>query len=109
MKKPRLTISALFLFFTLIAVSAQNPPTDVTLTANPLFQKNCARCHGKSAEGHHHFGGPSLVSDKIASSSTDDLTKIINNGRGHMPKYSNKLTPQEIDDLVRQIKELNKK
>jgi mono/diheme cytochrome c family protein len=87
---------------------AQNPPTDTGLLANPVYLKNCAKCHGKTAEGRH-FGGPALVSAKTAAASTDDLRNIIANGKGHMPKYTGKLTPEEINSLVAQIQTLNKK
>jgi mono/diheme cytochrome c family protein len=93
----------LTLFIALIAVSAQTPSSDTTLSANPVFQKNCAKCHGKTAEGRH-FGGPSLVSEKTVASSADELRSIIANGKGHMPKYTGKLTSEEIDTLVQQIK-----
>jgi mono/diheme cytochrome c family protein len=99
---------SLFLFLLLTTISAQTPPSEASLTANPVFQKNCAKCHGKTAEGRH-FGGPSLSSDKAATASTEDLRNIISNGKGHMPKYSGKLTSEEIDTLVQQIKSLNKK
>ena len=85
---------------------AQTPPSGQTLTANPVFQKNCAKCHGKTAEGRH-FGGPSLFLDKPVSAA--DLRNIITNGKGRMPKYAGKLTPEEIDTLVQQIEALNKK
>jgi mono/diheme cytochrome c family protein len=78
------------------------------LTANPVFQKNCAKCHGKTAEGRH-FGGPSLTSGKATTASAEDLRNIISNGKDHMPRYSGKLTSEEIDTLVQQIKSLNKK
>jgi mono/diheme cytochrome c family protein len=90
------------------ALSAQAPPTDASLTTNPIFEKQCAKCHGKTAEGRH-FVGPALISEKVAAASPDDLTKIINNGKGHMPKYADKLKPEEIDTLVQQIKSANKK
>jgi mono/diheme cytochrome c family protein len=93
------------LFFILSAGSTQTPPSDASLTANPIFQKNCAKCHGKTAEGRH-FGGPSLISEKTTS--TDDLRNIITNGKGRMPKYVSKLTSAEIETLVQQIKTLNK-
>jgi mono/diheme cytochrome c family protein len=54
------------LFSALIPCPAQTAPSDTTLGANPVFQKNCAKCHGKTAEGRH-FGGPSLISDKATS------------------------------------------
>ncbi len=78
------------------------------MTSNPVFEKNCARCHGKTAEGRH-FHGPALISEKAAAASPDDLRGIITNGKGHMPKYTGKLSPEEIDTLVQQIKAANKK
>jgi mono/diheme cytochrome c family protein len=73
------------------------------LTENPVFQKNCAKCHGKTGEGRH-FGGPSLVSEKTTSTPADELRTIVSNGKHHMPKYAGKLTPEEIDTLVQEIK-----
>jgi mono/diheme cytochrome c family protein len=102
LKTSRLTIAVCSLFFALTAVSAQTPPSDATLTANPVFQKSGAKCHGRTAEGHY-FGGPSLISEKTSATSADGLRNIITNGKGHMPKYAGKLTAEEIDTLVQQI------
>ena len=108
MKISRLTIAICFVSFTLPAIFAQTPSSEMTLTANPVFQKNCTKCHGKSAEGRT-FGGPSLVSDKVVATSAEELRTIIANGKHHMPKYAGKLTPEEIDTLVQEIKATNKK
>jgi len=97
-----------FVLFVLRAAFAQTPPSDSSLTANPVFTKDCAKCHGKTAEGRH-FGGPSLISEKTAAASADDLRDIIANGKGHMPKFVSKLTSEEIDTLVAQVQALNKK
>jgi mono/diheme cytochrome c family protein len=88
--------------------SAQTASPGATLTSNPVYEKNCAKCHGKTAEGRH-FGGPSLLAENTTAKSSDDLSKIINNGKGRMPKYASKLTPEEVDTLVQQIRALNKK
>jgi mono/diheme cytochrome c family protein len=96
------------LSFAFAEAVAQTSTSDSILIANPVFQKNCAKCHGKTAEGRH-FGGPSLISDKTFSASTEDLRNIIADGQGRMPKYAGKLTSEEIDSLVRQIKALHKK
>jgi mono/diheme cytochrome c family protein len=105
-------MKALRLIFSLLFVStvvlAQTPHADTSLTANPTFQKDCAKCHGKTAEGRH-FGGPSLISEKTYASSNDDLRNVITNGKGRMPKYASKLSPEEINTLVQQIKALSKK
>jgi mono/diheme cytochrome c family protein len=95
-------------FFTSIAAYSQSQPSDTTLTANPIFVKNCAKCHGGNAEGRH-FRGPSLISEKVAAASEDDLRNIITNGKGHMPKYKGKLASDEIDTLVQEVKAQNKK
>ena len=99
-------VSASFLFFA--TASAQTPPAESGLLANSAYVKNCAKCHGKTAEGRH-FGGPGLISAKTAAASTDDLRNVIANGKGHMPKFTGKLAPEEIDSLVAQIQALNKK
>ncbi len=102
MKTSRLIIAVCSLFFALTTVSAQTPPSDATLTANPVFQKSCTKCHGKTAEGRH-FGGPSLISERTAATFAD-LRNLITNGKSRMPKYASKLTSEEIDTLVQQIR-----
>lgn len=106
MKTSRLAIAVSFLAFALGVACAQS--SDTGLTANPVFQKDCAKCHGKTAEGRH-FGGPSLISEKTSSTAPNDLRNIIANGKHRMPKYAGKLPPKEIDTLVEQIAAANKK
>ena len=107
MRTSRFSIAVFSLLLILTAAFSQTPPpADTTLIANPVFQSNCAKCHGKTAEGRH-FGGPSLVSGKIASTSTADLHNIVTSGKGRMPKYASKLTSEQIDMLIQQIKTLN--
>jgi mono/diheme cytochrome c family protein len=103
-----LTIAIALSLLAFTTTFAQNPAADQTLLANPVYVKNCAKCHGKTAGGHH-FAGPSLISDKTAAVSTEDLRNLIANGKGHMPKFAGKLTAEEIDTLVQQIQALNKK
>ena len=112
MKLGRFTgVACLLLSAFALSANAQTapPPSDAAnssagLTASPIYQKNCSKCHGKNAEGKHLFGGPALTSEKTASMSADDLRNIITKGKGHMPKYSGKLAPNEIDALVEQIR-----
>src|SRR6478752_4863432 len=60
---------------TLFFSAAAPAQTETTLTANLVYEKNCAKCHGKTAGGRH-FGGPALVSEKVASASADDLRSM---------------------------------
>jgi len=58
----------------------QSPPM-IGSAREPVYVKDCAKCHGKTAEGRH-FGGPSLISDKPGRI-TRDLRNVIANGKGH--------------------------
>ena len=109
MKAFRLGIAISSLVFVVAITFAQTSSAPVTgLTSNPAYEKNCAKCHGKNATGRH-FGGPSLISAKVPSASGDDLRNIIAGGKGHMPKFAGKLTPDEIAALAGEIKALNGK
>lgn len=104
--KPTLHILCLSALLCTIALSQDQKAS--SLTANPVYRQNCAKCHGDAAEGRH-FHGPSLVSAKSAAASADDLRTIITNGKHHMPKFGGKLSASDIDALVEQIKASNTK
>ena len=108
MKTYQLVIAPFFVLIGFTTVSAQVPASDASITTNPAYQKNCAQCHGKTAEGRT-FAGPSPISKKAAATDAEDLRNIIANGKGRMPKFASKLTPEEIDALVRQVQTLNGK
>ncbi|MGA2353115.1 MAG: cytochrome c [Terriglobales bacterium] len=105
MKTIRLAIAIYAIYLLPIGVSGQMPSSGASLIDNPVYQRNCAKCHGNAATGRH-FRGPSLISEKAAA---EELRNIISNGKGHMPKFAGKLAPEEIDQLVEQINALNKK
>lgn len=102
-KTIRVTIAVYAICLLPVGVSAQTNDSDGSLIHNPVYQQHCAKCHGKTATGRR-FGGPSLTSQNVTSASSDDLRNIISNGKGHMPKFAGKLKPEEIDQLVAQIK-----
>ena len=54
---------------------------------NLLYNVHCASCHGRERSGHPESGYPSLVNlaEKFAR---PDLQKIITNGRGMMPGFT---------------------
>jgi mono/diheme cytochrome c family protein len=97
------SLSLYFVISAHVMVFPQTPRSNSTLTANPVFEKNCAKCHGKNSTGRH-FGGPSLLSEKVKAASPEDLREVITNGKGRMPKFAGKLPPEEIEALVQQIK-----
>lgn len=102
MRTLRLSAAALsVLLFALTPALARDGNNE--LSSNPVFEKNCAKCHGKTARGRH-MRGPSLVSTKVTGAASADLRAIITEGKKRMPKFEGNLTPDEIDTLVEQIK-----
>ncbi len=71
-----------------------------------LYKSKCAMCHGadgKKAAGHD------LASADVQKESDADLTAVITKGTPpKMPKYGDKLKPEEIKGLVAYIRTLKK-
>jgi cytochrome c6 len=74
--------------------------------AADIYKSKCAMCHGadgKKAAGHD------LSSADVQKESDADLTAVITNGKApKMPKYGDKLKPEEIKGLVAYIRTLKK-
>ena len=86
---------------------AASPKPESALASNPVYQQNCAKCHGKTAQGRF-MAGPSLASDKVVNASDDELRDIITHGHHRMPKFEGKLSSEVINKLVYQIKSRTK-
>lgn len=91
------------------AAAKERPAKAIDLIDNPVYEKNCAKCHGKTAEGKHFGGGPSLLTDTVAAMSPDSIRHIISEGQKKMPKFGEKLAEDDINGLVDQIKAANAK
>jgi len=72
--------------------------------AAALYKSKCAMCHGpdgKKAAGHD------LSSAAVQKESDAELTAVITDGKApKMPKYGDKLKPEEIKGLVAHIRSL---
>jgi mono/diheme cytochrome c family protein len=79
----------------------------VSISGKDLFQKHCVRCHGENGEGGK---GPALNTEKKQAKWRDSDKKLIekiSKGGFGMPKFSKKLTSEEIKaiaDYVRTLK-----
>lgn len=83
---------------------------DEFATARVTFKKDCSVCHGedgtgglKTVEGKK-LKVPNFREGHALKHSNEDFVKQINNGGDGMPKFKDKLTPEEINDLVRFIR-----
>ncbi len=90
-----------FTFATALAVVLSIPVSAHAQDAAALYKSKCAMCHGadgKKAAGHD------LTSAAVQKS---DLVAVITNGKApKMPKYGDKLKPEEIKGLADYIKTL---
>ena len=79
-------------------------PTQAQDASAATYKSKCAMCHGadgKKAAGHD------LSSADVQKESDADLTAVIANGKApKMPKYGDKLKPEEIKGLVAYIRTL---
>jgi mono/diheme cytochrome c family protein len=74
------------------------------------FKAKCAMCHGPDGKGQTTMGKNMNIRDlgsaEVQAQSDADLTNIVTNGKGKMPKYDGKLTKDQISDLVKYIRTL---
>lgn len=95
---PLLTIA------TALAVVLALPLSAQAQDAGALYKSKCAMCHG--ADGKK-TAGHDFTSAAVQKESDADLEAVITNGKPpKMPKYGDKLKPEEIKGLVAYIRTL---
>ena len=98
------------------APSAAQTPAPATSTPDELaaartnFQKTCVACHGETGEGGlvtvegKKLKVPSFKSAHAAKEPDSEFIKQIHEGGDGMPAFKDKLSEQEIADLVRFVR-----
>ena len=79
------------------------PSDPVLAEGQTVYNQNCASCHGRSGNGGL---GPKL-SNRVADAypNIDDQIAVIDNGRGSMPKFEGRLTPEQVEAVARYTRE----
>ena len=86
-------------------------PAGEIAAAGVTYKQVCARCHRAAGEGGVlevegvKLKIPSLIEGKAAKDTDRQLAKQIAEGGGGMPAFKSRLRPDQIDDLVRYIRE----
>ena len=98
------------------APSAAQTPAATTATPDELaaakanYQKTCIACHGETGEGGpvtvegKRLKVPSFKAAHALKDSDKDFTEQIKEGGDGMPAFKDKLSEQEIADLVKLIR-----
>jgi len=76
------------------------------------YKAKCQMCHGADgtppAAMAKSMGIKDLKSDEIQKQSDADLKGTVEKGKGKMPGFAGKLTPAQIDDVVKFVHSLKK-
>ncbi len=81
--------------------------------AKTTFDAQCAKCHGKDGHAKTTRGRLSHARDMTNASWQSEVTderlfNSIGKGKGKMPAYGKKLSEDQIDALVRYVRQLKR-
>lgn len=73
-----------------------------------LYETKCAQCHGKDGVAKPPGTGSRNFNDPVfqGSSTVEAIVKITSEGRGKMPGYRSKLSPEQIQAVAAHVKSL---
>jgi mono/diheme cytochrome c family protein len=92
------------------AAPAATATPDPLAAARANYTKNCEPCHGPNAEGglvkveNKQIKVPSLKRDHAVKLTDDHIAHMITNGEEEMPPFKDKMSQQEIADLVKFVR-----
>ncbi len=106
----RLAPAVFFFSLTILALSsAARGQSD----AAKVYKTNCVLCHAADGSGNSPSGkalkAKDLKSDDVQKQTDAALSEVITKGRGKMPAFGSKLSPDVINSLVAYIRQLPKK
>jgi mono/diheme cytochrome c family protein len=77
-----------------------------------IFKSKCVLCHGGDGTGNTPLGkqlqAANLHSKEVQRLSDDEMHKIIHDGQANMPPFEDKLTDDEIDQVIQYVREFGK-
>lgn len=91
-----------------IAKATATPDEFAFARAN--YAKHCSKCHGDEGKGglvkveDVKLKVPSLVAGHALKHTDEDFVEQINKGGDGMPKFEDKLSPEEINAMVRFVR-----
>jgi len=99
--KKALTLMLVLLVAALVVPTAW---ADATPDGAAIYKSKCAMCHGANGEGK-----ASMKTVQFPASLTEaEIAKITDAGKGKMPAYKGKLSPDEISQVAKHVKTLAK-
>jgi mono/diheme cytochrome c family protein len=92
----------------------EKPRNDLAAAATagkPLYEKNCAFCHGATgaSDGTFEPKPPRIDSGEVLQDTDDEIFLVIKNGKGKAMPAMKRLTDEEIRQIVAFVRTLAKK
>ncbi|MDQ3816554.1 MAG: cytochrome c [Acidobacteriota bacterium] len=90
--------------------TASATPQDELADAKKSYAQVCANCHGDHGEGGpvkiegKTLKVPSLKEGHALKHSDEEFVKQITKGGGGMPPFKDKLTPEQINNIVKYLR-----
>jgi len=90
-----------------------SPPADSpAIQGERVYASNCSVCHAADGSANTPIGKnkkiPDLRSREVQAQSENQLTDIVTNGKGKMRPFKERLTPEQIQQVVAYLRELPK-
>jgi mono/diheme cytochrome c family protein len=86
-----------------VLLFANEPDTAEATTGEEVFTASCARCHGPEGEGGV---GPRLAGTVVVEyPDIEDQVAVVRDGRGSMPSFRDRLTPEQVQAVVAYTRE----
>ena len=115
MKCSRVTVPFFVSCFFVVGLAAQftSAATGNAAKGKIVYDTNCLPCHGERGKGDGPVGAAlrppptPLISPKTRARSDSDLLTIIREGRAAMPAWKNRLTDEDIQNVLAYIRSLS--
>lgn len=92
--------------------ASPSAPVDEFAAARANYSKNCEGCHGPEGMGglvkvdNKQLKVPSLHAEHAKKHTDEQIIDFITNGHEEMPAFKTKLSPAEINELVRFVRKV---
>ena len=86
---------------------------DADIVAKNFYAAQCSYCHGKNGKGNIGMAkifnveqhAIDLTSPEAQALKDEEIAAVISSGKGHMPGFSEKLTPEETRAMVAYLRQ----
>lgn len=75
------------------------------INGTKVYMQNCSPCHGNNHQGNSKNGVPSFTQKQLDAY---QASHIIADGKDKMPSFAQKLTPDEINDVIYYLSQYSK-